>query len=466
MGRDVHGDAFALVGGAQRTVGRRVDDRIDNAAALQLGRHLELAVGRTLPVEIERAHQRTDRSRRRCDERAPRQDGEALVGERKVRIVVALASRAPPRAVRGRLARIVGEAARMAVVVQQLRAGSVDAALAGLLEAEAVVDVVVRDREALAVEPAVLEEDASRRQHAGRGHRAVVARHGEIREVAVIGLGRELEGGPGQAVVIAVEDPGVLDVAVGIEEPRADRADARQLRVAHHRRQPARLADLGVVVQEQQIIGVDARAAATLLTCANEKRGPGFATRSTRCGSPRDTRTSRDRRSRCRRRRSRSCGRSSAASESRQRASTSRDGSASGSAARRAGRRRGTRGGRGRGPRVPPTPAAPRGRGCRDARAPRRRRAARRRSSPASPRRGRRRPRRRAPVVEHERQVDDAARALARAEREVVVLRALETRRGSRSSAPNSVRRTTKACEKYMYDSRSSGDQSGLNCGA
>ena len=161
VGRDVDRDAFALVGGAQRAVHRRVHDRLDDAAALQFGGHLELAVRRTLPVEVERAHERTDRSRRSCHERAPRQDREPLVGERKVRVVIALPSRAPLRAIRGGLARVVGEPARTALVVQQRRVGSVDAAQAGGLESEAVVDVVVRDGEAFAVEPAVFEEDAA-----------------------------------------------------------------------------------------------------------------------------------------------------------------------------------------------------------------------------------------------------------------------------------------------------------------
>src|SRR4030095_5052080 len=70
-------------------------------------------------------------------------------------------------------------------------------------------------------------------------------------------LRRELERGTGQAVVVAVQDPGVLDAAVGVGEARTDGADTFQLRIADQRRQPARIADLGVVVQEQNVVRVD-----------------------------------------------------------------------------------------------------------------------------------------------------------------------------------------------------------------
>ena len=243
----------------------------------------------------------------------------------------------------------------------------------------------------------------------------------------MVGLGRELERRPGQSVVVAVQDARVLDAAVGIEEPRADGADAVELRVAHHRRQPARIADLGVVVQEQQVVGVDAACGDVVHVREREAR-PRIADTQHAVREPREVVDgSPDRRSRCRRRRPRSCGTSSARANR--------------------GSARARRGGSGRdqhgdaravvGELVTEEPetrarrplrlhraaaaAAPRerfvDRPLRDLEARRLRGAVRRR-----------RPGRRAPVIEHERQVDDAPRALDRAEREIVVLRALEAR--------------------------------------
>ena len=61
----------------------------------------------------------------------------------------------------------------------------------------------------------------------------------------------------GKSLVEAVDDARVLDPAIRVQEPGADRADALQPRPAHHLAQPARVDHLGVVVEEQQQLLLD-----------------------------------------------------------------------------------------------------------------------------------------------------------------------------------------------------------------
>src|SRR5262249_38732403 len=151
-------------------------------------------------------------------------------GWRQVGIVVTLAPCAVAGAVGGRLPRIVGEAPRMTFVMRQSRARRVDAAQARGFEAEAIVDIVIGDGEALAVETAEIEKEVTWGEEACRRHRAVVARDGEIGQVAVVVFRRELECRSGEPVVIAMQDPRVLHASVGIRELRTDGAYTRQLR--------------------------------------------------------------------------------------------------------------------------------------------------------------------------------------------------------------------------------------------
>ena len=62
-----------------------------------------------------------------------------------------------------------------------------------------------------------------------------------------------------EALRHAVDDPRVLEAAVGEEQPRPDRADALEPRPAHHLAQPSRVDHLDVVVQEQQHLLIDHR---------------------------------------------------------------------------------------------------------------------------------------------------------------------------------------------------------------
>jgi hypothetical protein len=61
----------------------------------------------------------------------------------------------------------------------------------------------------------------------------------------------------GQPLVEAMDDAGVLDPPVPVEEARPDGPDAREPRPADHLAEPSRVDHLGVVIEEQDQILID-----------------------------------------------------------------------------------------------------------------------------------------------------------------------------------------------------------------
>ena len=126
----------------------------------------------------------------------------------------------------------------------------VDDPQAGAPHAQAKVEVVVDDRVTL-VETADFVERRAPHQQAGAGQaRDVALRCGQTEAADILALG-EPKGVPPVAVV--QKQAGVLDAAVGIEQPWPHHPDFAPLRMLHQRVQPARLDGLDIVVEEQQI---------------------------------------------------------------------------------------------------------------------------------------------------------------------------------------------------------------------
>ncbi len=251
------GDAFACVGGAQRSVVRRIDDRIENAAALQLRDHFELAVRCALPVEIERACERAHGSRGRRRERAPGPRHETVGGERQIRIVPALVAPVVQYAKGSGFAWIVREIPRSVVMQEDLGAGRIHGAQSCLLEPVAIIDIEEREGESPLVERAELEEKTPRRQHACRRQRGVVVHDLRRRKMVEVARRQLRQCRLEDAVVVTVQHVRMPGPTVGMAQSRAHGANPRKLRVAHHPRQPGAIARLGVAAEEEQIVGVD-----------------------------------------------------------------------------------------------------------------------------------------------------------------------------------------------------------------
>ena len=66
----------------------------------------------------------------------------------------------------------------------------------------------------------------------------------------------QLERMPREPAVQAMDDSGVLHAIIREEQRARDRAHALELNIAHHLAQPLRLNHLGVVVQQQNVIGI------------------------------------------------------------------------------------------------------------------------------------------------------------------------------------------------------------------
>ncbi len=148
-------------------------------------------------------------------------------------------------------------AARNRFVMNEIGVGRPDDLIAGLRDAQTVIDVV-KIHAQRALESAHFLEDAAPRQHAGGGHgRAVALQNGAI-EIARLPARQTQVRVTGHAAQ-AEDDSAVLQRAIGIPEARADRAHLGPRRVAHHFRQPARVRHFDVVIQESQDVAAGLR---------------------------------------------------------------------------------------------------------------------------------------------------------------------------------------------------------------
>lgn len=141
------------------------------------------------------------------------------------------------------------------LLVDQLAERCVDDAVTGLPKSEAEVNVVVGDRER-AVEPAEGVEDLLADHHAGTGHRAVVAEHLGLAEVAGLIAGQEAEGVPSDPATESHDDAGVLHPPVGVQETAPDGADLGPLGLLDQCFQPPVGAAFDVGVQEQEVLAL------------------------------------------------------------------------------------------------------------------------------------------------------------------------------------------------------------------
>ena len=139
-------------------------------------------------------------------------------------------------------------------VVDQRCMRRVDGQLAGLVRAQAEIQVVVDDLVRF-VEAAERLEDVAAHQHAGAGHRDDVALGQRQAEIARVVRRREAEGVARDARR-REEHAGVLHLAVRIQQLRPDDRHFRPLRMFQQGVQPVRLDDLDVVVEEQQVFAV------------------------------------------------------------------------------------------------------------------------------------------------------------------------------------------------------------------
>lgn len=153
----------------------------------------------------------------------------------------------PPHA--AKLFALLVRPARRGVPVIQFGARRADHPPATRAHAQAEVDIVVGDREMLGFQPAHRVEHRAAQRHAGPGHRrdaARVAQQPAMARVVARGAATQMRRGAARADGNA----GVLQRAVGIQQPCADDADVRSLRQGDHLAQPARVDDRGVVVEQ------------------------------------------------------------------------------------------------------------------------------------------------------------------------------------------------------------------------
>ena len=111
--------------------------------------------------------------------------------------------------------------------------------------------------EPLFIEPAELQKPLGRREQAGPGDRGNVA--GGVREPEVADrlVRQAMEVVIGEPVVRADDHPGMLQLAVGIEQLGADGADAVDGQPARHLFEPPRLERLHIVVQMEHVRCLD-----------------------------------------------------------------------------------------------------------------------------------------------------------------------------------------------------------------
>ena len=131
----------------------------------------------------------------------------------------------------------------------QLGARRADHPPAARAHAQAEVDIIVGDCEVLGFEPAHRVEHRAAQGHAGTSHRrdaAGVAQHPAVARIVARGAAAQMR----RNAARADGNAGVLQRAVGIQQPRTDDADVRSLRQGDHLAQPAWVDHLRVVVEQ------------------------------------------------------------------------------------------------------------------------------------------------------------------------------------------------------------------------
>src|SRR5665213_2397434 len=139
-------------------------------------------------------------------------------------------------------------------LVQQPRVGGPDHAKTGLAHLQAVIDVVVGDREIFLVEPADRIPDRAPGDAARGGDGGKLLRHEQPAPIAdrLAGLA-DIGMVGGRAPADSEDHPGMLYAAVGIGELGADGADIGSPRQRHHFAEPGAVERRGVVVEEADI---------------------------------------------------------------------------------------------------------------------------------------------------------------------------------------------------------------------
>ncbi len=144
-------------------------------------------------------------------------------------------------------------AAALRLMVNERRERRPHVAQASLAHAQAEIDVVKGDHEIL-VEAAHREIRLLADEQARGGNRGEILREPRAALVA---------GSVGTQVLVAVadaqDDSRMLDRAIGIEQPRADRTHLGAQRVREHFLEPAGVDDLEVVVQQAHHVSVRLR---------------------------------------------------------------------------------------------------------------------------------------------------------------------------------------------------------------
>ena len=142
------------------------------------------------------------------------------------------------------------------LVVEEDGVRRVDHPVAALADPQAHVHVVEGHGQVLRVEATDLIEDRPPHHGAREGDGAAVADDARKLEVPGIVLGEVPEGVP--AIPVRPQDhAGVLEAPVGVEQLGADDPDLGPLGVLEHRLDPVRRDHRDVVVEEDDVRGVD-----------------------------------------------------------------------------------------------------------------------------------------------------------------------------------------------------------------
>src|SRR5262249_26717728 len=110
--------------------------------------------------------------------------------------------------------------------MDQSRIGADHTTVAPIDEPIAEVAVTIRDCERVFVEPPLLMKQSARRQQTSRGHARTFPRDSQVRQVPPLVRIHILEGMSGHAVMIAVDNAGMLDSAVPVDQLRTYRTYA------------------------------------------------------------------------------------------------------------------------------------------------------------------------------------------------------------------------------------------------
>src|ERR1044071_7079757 len=123
--------------------------------------------------------------------------------------------------------------------------------IAAFGQAQAKIDVVERNAQVFLIEPAQFFENSFADRHAGASHgRAILLEPGAI-EISRMPARNMRERVPGHSAETK-NNSAVLQGPVRIPEPRPDGADFFPGGMTDHFREPARIVDFGVVIQQDQ----------------------------------------------------------------------------------------------------------------------------------------------------------------------------------------------------------------------